>query len=290
MKMIRLDLRSGKLLSEQVMNDRNPKNSTKGFQYLAKGLSMPVGLPDILSCDEKNIYMRSQQFDMEGKRKHLTAIPSSGKEGVHLFSPTGFLDESWMHRSYWVYGTGFDEGAGGWSKAGRTVAAGRILCLDSKSIYGYGRKPKLYSWGTPLEYHLFAAERNPSKAPAKKSSKKKKGGSSKIKYRWSRGVKLHVKSMVVAGDKLYIAGPPAVINEPDAYKDPLSDTTREKMQAQADSFSGKKGGILKVVAAECGEDITEMKLDYLPVFDGMSAAGGRLYIVSENGDLVCYGK
>ena len=51
-----------------------------------------------------------------------------------------------MHRSYWVYGAGFDEGAGGWPNAGRVVPAGRILCFDEKTVYGYGRKAKYRRW------------------------------------------------------------------------------------------------------------------------------------------------
>jgi len=285
-RMIRLDLRSGELLSEHVMDDRDPEKPDRGFQYRLRGLSMPVGLPDILSCDEKNIYMRSQQFDFEGKRRHLTAmssIPPAGAGGRHIFSPTGFLDASWMHRSYWVHGTGFDEGAGGWPRAGNVVVAGRILCSDSKSVYGYGRKKNYYQWSTPLEYHLFGSD----KAPAQ--SKKGKSGS-RVAYRWSRETKLHVKSMIVAGDKLYIAGPPVVINEANAYKDPLSKQVRAQMAAQTDAFRGKSGGILQVVAAECGETITETKLDYLPAFDSMAAAQNRLFIVSEDGRLVCYGE
>jgi len=284
-RMIRLALRSGELLAEHVMSDKDPETPGRSFQYRAKGLNMPVGLPDVLSCDEENIYMRSQQFGFEGKRRNLKVMPSvppAGGAGRHIFSPTGFLDGSWMHRSYWVYGTGFDEGAGGWPRAGNVVVAGRILCSDSNSIYGYGRKREYYRWSTPLEYHLFAAEKNP---PAKQKGKSRP----RVSYRWSRGTTLHVKSMLVAGDKLYIAGPPAVINEASAYKDPLSEQVKAEMAEQTDAFRGKSGGILQVVAAECGETITEMKLDCLPAFDGMAAAEGRLFIVAENGELVCYG-
>jgi len=285
LRMIRLDLRSGKLLSERVMDDRDPENPGRGFQYRQKGLSMPVGLPDILSCDETSIYMRSQPFDLKGKRRTLAAVastPPKGGEGSHIFSPTGFLDDSWMHRSYWVYGTGFDEGAGGWPRAGKVVPAGRILCHDRTSIYGYGRKTNYFQWSTPLEYHLFAAARSP--AVGRKGAAK-----SRVTYRWSRASELHVMSMLVAGDTLYIAGPPVVIDEAKAYKNPLDEKVRAAMAEQVAALGGRRGGILQVVAAEDGRKITQMTLDYLPAFDGMAAAGGRLFVVSHDGKLVCYG-
>jgi hypothetical protein len=181
-----------------------------------------------------------------------------------------------------VYGTGFDEGAGGWPKAGKSVVAGRILCHDRKSIYGYGRKKRYFQWSTPLEYHLFAADKTPAGGKAGKSR-------SPVTYRWSRDVKLHVKSMIVAGDKLYIAGPPAVFNEASAYKDVLNQEVRSKMEEQTNAFRGDRGGLLEIVAAEGGETVGEMKLDYLPTFDGMAAAEGRLFVVSADGRLVCYG-
>ncbi|MHC4249939.1 MAG: outer membrane protein assembly factor BamB family protein [Planctomycetota bacterium] len=270
LRMIRLDGRTGRLLSERVMDDKDPEQPDRGFQYRARGLNMPVGLPDILSCDGRNIYMRSQQFDLEGKRRNLKAVPSvpnAAGGDRHIFSPTGFLDASWMHRSYWVYGTGFDEGAGGWSKAGKVVPAGRVLCHDSESVYGYGRRSRYFQWSTPLEYHLFAARKG--------SAARKKGKSgTRVTYRWSR---------------LYIAGPPAVIHEADAYRDPLNERVKAMMKEQTDAFRGKRGGMLKVVAAASGDDVVELRLDYLPAFDGMAAAEGRLFVVSEDGRLVCYG-
>ncbi|MHC4199677.1 MAG: outer membrane protein assembly factor BamB family protein, partial [Planctomycetota bacterium] len=282
LKMIRLDGRTGRLLSEHVMDDTDPERPGRGFQYRLKGLSMPVGLPDVLSCDERNIYMRSQRFDLEGKRRSLAPVPATaGDGGRHIFSPTGFLDASWMHRSYWVYGTGFDEGAGGWSKAGKVTPAGRILCHDSESVYGYGRKSTYYRWSTPLEYRLFAATRDPAG---------KKGKSrSRVTYRWSRETQLHVTSMLVAGDRLFVAGPPSVVNEAAAFTDPLDERVRAKLKDQTAAFRGDKGGLLEIVAVDSGEGIAEMTLDYLPAFDGMAAAEEKLFLASRDGLLVCYG-
>jgi hypothetical protein len=280
LRMIRLNARTGTLLAEHAMGDEDPERPGTGFQYRLKGLSMPVGLPDILSCDGERVYMRSQKFDLEGRRVGLGPVPSTAGGGRHIFSPTGFLDASWMHRSYWVYGTGFDEGAGGWPKAGKVVPAGRILCHDSKSVYGYGRTSKYYQWSTPLEYHLFAAAKNPATG-------KKGRSASRVSYRWSRETKLHVTSIVVAGDILLVAGPPSLMDEVNAFRDPFSERSRAKMKDQADAFCGERG-LLKAVATSTGGDIAEMTLDYLPAFDGMAVAEGKLFLTSDDGVLVCY--
>jgi hypothetical protein len=126
---------------------------------------MPVGLPDILSCDGNKIYMKSQAFDLEGNRLELgphSGDPAGqgsvqGGETAHLFSPTGFLDDTWWHRTYWVYGRSFAGGHAGYHQAGKFAPSGRILVFDDSTVYGFGRKPQYYRWTTPLEYQLFAA-------------------------------------------------------------------------------------------------------------------------------------
>jgi len=164
---VRLDVRTGKLLQELVLDNRDP-NTGKDLHSDVRWLNMPVALPDVLSSDGKFIYMRSQRFDLTGKRYEV--VPKSDKAGIvasdqsgpgqHLFSPTGFLDGSWFHRSYWEYGKKFSSGWNGYYLAGKLVPAGRILCFDDSAVYGYGRKPRFYRWTTPMEYQLFAAPLN----------------------------------------------------------------------------------------------------------------------------------
>jgi len=290
LRMVRLDLRSGDIISEHIMDDRDPEHPERQFQYRAKGLNMPVGLPDILSCDGKHLYMRSQKFDLAGKRLGLSPAPSTpgrSADDVHLFSPTGFLDDTWMHRSYWVYGTGYDEGAGGWPNAGKKVPAGRVLCFDERTVYGYGRRPKYYAWSTPLEYHLFAAAKpGTGNSEAKNTTKRKAGANSR--YRWSRSVPLHVQAMLLSDDKLYVAGPRALVDERKAYVDPRGEETRRQLAEQDAAIRGRKGALLQVVSSGEGRTLAEREIDFLPAFDGMAAAGGSLFVSSTDGKLVCY--
>ncbi|MGM0490232.1 MAG: PQQ-binding-like beta-propeller repeat protein [Planctomycetota bacterium] len=166
LRLYRLDPVSGRVLSENVM-DRRGTEEGKTIQDYARQHNMPVALPDILSSDGRFVYMRSQAFQLDGERLPLKALPYEGNperysipctqdpKHAHLFSPTGFLDDSWWHRTYWVYGSRFTGGWAGYSKAGKVAPAGKILVFDDARVYGYGRLPKYYRWTTTLEHQLF---------------------------------------------------------------------------------------------------------------------------------------
>ncbi|MCY3012704.1 MAG: PQQ-binding-like beta-propeller repeat protein [Planctomycetota bacterium] len=172
LRLIRQDLSTGKKLSESLMDSTNPETGGD-LQELVKVLQMPVGLTDILSSDGKYIFMKSQKFDLEGKRLDLG--PNSGDfvgqasvqrgEGAHLFAPMGFLDDSWFHRSYWVLGKSFAGGHGGYYQAGRFAPSGRLLVQGNGYVYGYGRKPEYLRWTTTMEHQLFKAEPNAPELP-----------------------------------------------------------------------------------------------------------------------------
>ena len=160
LRLLRLDPKTGRKLSETILDDRDPETG-ENLQMYVTGLNMTVALPDVLSSDGRSVYMRSLPFDLQGVRRGLAYVDVKQQKGedTHLFSPTGFLDDTWWHRSYWVYGRSMASGAGGYFQAGRVAPAGRILAVGDASIYGYGRKPKYFTWTTPMEYHLFATSK-----------------------------------------------------------------------------------------------------------------------------------
>lgn len=184
LRLLRLDLRTGKKLSETLMDEKNPETGNN-IQEKVQVLQMPVGLPDILSSDGRYIFMKSQKFDLEGNR--LEIGPNSGDfaaqaskqrgDDAHLFAPMGFLDETWFHRSYWVLGQSFAGGHGGYFQAGRFAPSGRLLVNGNGYVFGYGRKPQYLRWTTTLEHQLFAAEPNPPEIPENFGKKGAIGGS-----------------------------------------------------------------------------------------------------------------
>jgi outer membrane protein assembly factor BamB len=173
LRLVRLDPVTGRLLSETVLDDRDPATGDELHEYVS-WLNMPVGLPDILSTDGRYVYMRSQAFELDGTRRPLEVFPRTGEghggssfapppnqdaRHAHLFSPTGFLDDTWWHRTYWLYGSRYYSGWSAYYLSGRVVPAGRILVFDDSQVYGFGRKPQYFRWTTPIEHHLFAADK-----------------------------------------------------------------------------------------------------------------------------------
>jgi len=301
LRLLRLDPKTGRKRSETILDDRDPATG-ENLQVHIKGLNMPVALPDILSGDGKYVYMRSLPFDLEGKRKFVTYIDVGDQQGddVHLFSPTGFLDDTLWHRTYWVYGRAFASGAGGYHKAGRIVPAGRILVFDANHVYGYGRLWKYYRWTTPLEFHLFATAKNPEivkagteRKPIKKAGKRT--GKSRIlpvtKFvpSWSDEVSVQVTSLVLTRNALFAAGPPDVEDEEASAKTLGDPVTQKRLAEQSAALEGRRGGLLLAVSPADGHRLAAYRLESMPRFDGLIAAAGRLYLCTADGKVVCLG-
>ena len=167
LRFIRLDAKTGKKLVESIYDDKDPETGGD-FQDRHKTLQMPVGLNDILSSDGTLLYLRSQKIKQDGTRIDIGPISANAAEqggaqkgeGRHLFAPMGFLDDSWFHRSYWVYGKSFAGGHNGYFQAGKYTPEGRILVHDDKNVYGYSRLPQYYKWTTTMEHQLFSASKD----------------------------------------------------------------------------------------------------------------------------------
>jgi hypothetical protein len=506
LRVIRLDVATGELLSETLLDDRDP-GTNDSLQVHVKGLNMPVALPDILSSDGVHLFMRSQVMDLEGNR---LALGPAGSGQPHLFAPYGFTDDSWFHRTYWLFGDSFKGGVGGFGN-GKSNPAGRMLANNDTTIFGFGRKPQYYRWGSVIDYHLYAAPKpgadkvgadstiqgvsfsntpsldpshkpltlaawvrpespdgtilvrganacgfallltdrkprmllrtggktyeaiadepigadwahvagvlcedgrmevfvngtraggstgvplppiNPQiemkvgfddthqllpeplapfngaldevmlfhqelsaeqigwlaqratatragdapdavlhldfgdgavrdrsgqknhgqattrlatvdgpvgqalvlKQPARPSPAPRRRGSagrSGIAYTWTRDVPLLVRAMAVAGDKLLIAGPVDVLDEDAAFQNFDDEATQRQLVAQDAALRGETQAVFQAVDTASGEPLAELRLDAPPVFDGLIAAHGRVYITTVDGSIVCWGE
>ena len=240
--------------------------------------------------------MRTQRFDLEGKRQHFapTDVTDQRGEGSHLFSNIGFLDDTWFHRGYWQYGKSIGSDANAWFLAAREVPAGRLLVFDEKLVYGFARKPEFYRWATPLEYHLFAVDKTAETKPLLPSAEARRGKQDKcsipntqLAYQWTRETSIQARAMVLAGKNLFVAGPPDVLDEEEVFKLPGDPSIRPKLDRQMAALAGEMGGILWAVSVASGEKLAEYKLDSMPVFDGMAAANGHLYFTTTDGKIIC---
>jgi len=313
LRMLQLDPKTGCKISESILDDRDPE-SGKNLQVHVKGLNMPVALPDVLSSDGRYVYMRSQRFDLKGNRQQVapTDVTEQTGEGVHLFCPTGFLDGSWLHRSYWMFGRSVASGWGGWFRAGRFVPSGRLLAFDESSVYGFGRMPWYLCQSSVLEYQLYAADKEikgqrisrVQKAARQMNAGKKKNVSaadwkvrkrssvadlSAVSFKWSNGnLPLQVRAMVLTDKTLFVAGPPDVVDEKEVFSQPDDAGIRAKVAEQTAALEGRKGALLWVVSASDGKKLAEYNLESPPVWDGMAASNGRLFISTRDGQVLCY--
>ena len=298
LRLVRLDAATGHLLSETVLDDRDPETG-KNLQTDLKWPNLPTALPDVLSCDGKHVYMRTQAFDLTGKRLGVFTsrrYDEQRGETAHLLSPNGFLDGTWWHRSYWLWGRSFIGGAGGWYLASYQAPAGRILCVDKADVYGFGRAPLRFA-GTPIAYHLFACAKAPKVInPGPKAPPRRRGASvygrvhaTRLGYRWSKSLPCLVRAMALAGDTLFAAGPPAVADEMDVYLRYGEEEVQAAMAEQVAAFGGAKGSLLLAVSKGDGQKLAAYRLTATPVFDGMAAAGGRLFISALDGTVLCLG-
>ena len=67
------------------------------------------------------------------------------------------------------------------------------------------------------------------------------------------------------------------------------DDINRQLRDQNDAWLGRKGGLLRAVSTTDGKKLAECRLDSIPVFDGMSAADGKVLVSLVNGSVVCYG-
>ena len=215
-----------------------------------------------------------------------------GGEERHLFCPTGFLDDTWFHRTYWLYGSTWGSGWNGYFVAGQHAPAGKIMCVSDDTAFVFGRQPQYYKWTLPMEYRLFAADKQWKGSVAKTTAKKKRRGGSgpvvnQANYRWSTTVPILVRAMTLADQTLFIAGPRDVLDE-STLRRGIGDQQEMVLQQQA-ALEGRRGAVLWAVSAEDGNKLAEYELDAPPVFDGMAAAGGHLYLTTIDGQLQCFG-
>jgi len=301
LRLLRLDPKTGRKLSETILDDRDPATE-ENLQSHIQGLNMPVALPDVLSSDGNYVYMRSLPFDLEGNRKFVTYVNVKEQQGddVHLFSPTGFLDDTLWHRTYWVYGRAFASGAGGYHQAGRVAPAGRLLVFDENTVYGYGRLWRYYRWTTPLEFHLFAADKHPEIVPAgterkpikkdgKRTGKSRTLSVTRFVHSWSDDTSVQVTAMVLTENALFTAGPPDVEDEEQSVRTWSDPDTQAKLAEQSAAFEGRRGALLVAVSPTDGRKLAAYRLESMPRFDGMIAAGGRLYLSTADGRVIALG-
>lgn len=241
-----LELKTGK-----VLHARNVSSAGRGGADTIRDRV----LPDILSAQKGAVWMRHL-----GVNKDLAPV----KRQPHLFAPRGFLDDTWWHRTYWLYGTAIAGGYTHWPDVGNTVPAGRLLAFDGgKLIYGYGRMAYRMGDGhvrpdIARDYKLFAEALGPPPAAARRQE-------SKRRTQWTAQLPFVARSLVLTRDGLLVAG----------GKSPTETAERHGP------------GTLWVASREDGSRRAACALPAPPVLDGMALTDAGVFVSTIDGTVVC---
>jgi len=242
MDLCRLAFDTGKILSVTPIYSPDPET---GRQPDHDGpCYMPGVLGEILSSDGPYVYLRDAVYGLAG-----TSQPAGNP---HLFALTGFLDDSWPHRSYWAYGRRCSIRTG-CSGRDKDIVSGRLLVVGASRLFGYGRAR--LDWSNQLQdgpYRLFAVKRGETKEA------------------WTKPMPITVRALVLAGKVLFAAGPPVTDGSAPAGQGTVPPA------------------LLLAYSAADGRELARCPLEGPPVFDGMAATTGRLYVATTDGKVRCF--
>ena len=194
--------------------------------------------------------------------------------GLHVLNKSSFLDDTYYNRTYWMYGRDWP----GFQHAHRAARSGQILVVGPKITYAvqaFPSRDKLTPRMDPgTQGYLLLADSNDAGPVLDYAAHDKDKGIGYTRTEdpvWFKWVKLRITAMTLAKDTLFVAGPPDILDP----SDPMS------------AFEGRKGVQLWAVSTKDGAKLSETKLPGLPVFDGMITAGGKLFVVLQNGSVLC---
>jgi outer membrane protein assembly factor BamB len=248
-----LDVKTGQLLHETSVRVPGGPNANAIRQSV---------LPDILSIQNETVWMRSLGVD-----RNLAPV----RDAPHLFAPRGFLDDTWWHRTYWIYGTEIGGGYSHWPDVGNAVPAGRLLVFDGgDSIYGYGRQRYRMGDGhvrptATEDYRLFAEAFTANPVVQENPAREARQTPARRDLRWTAHLPFVAKSIVLTRDALLVAG-----------GESLPDATQRG-----------EAGRLWVVSRKDGAKQEECQLPGPPVLDGMAYANPGVFVSTVDGTLVC---
>ncbi|HUU90050.1 MAG TPA: PQQ-binding-like beta-propeller repeat protein, partial [Phycisphaerae bacterium] len=295
-RLFALDARSGKKLHETTVSavpvqpgKPRPKEGSVG------------ALPDVLVSDGASVTMRHLQFDGD-----LNLQPAAQLRT--LCATTGLLEDAWFHRQNWVLGhrgtinSQAHPGSLGTQTNAVNSAASKLIVFDADAAYGVKnpyswQKHSRDLWPADHEGHLhqkysrYEAEHFPvgvriaatpnQAAPA--SPREKQRGKARTPapkpaaFAWSVQQPIQPRAMLLAGDVLFLAG----------WRDALAVQTKTGRPLDTDD-PDPRPTFLWVLSAADGKTLNEYPLAAEPVFDGLAAAYGRLYLPMKDGTVTCW--
>jgi len=297
-----LDPQTGRILHKGRLQGPFPKPpETRDVSYFVLGANS-----DVLVSEGGFLYMRQKKLTEDLKDVPVPVLSNKGAQdvGLHLFSTASLLDGSWYNRTFWMYSKRWP----GFQLANQAPKSGQILVVDDQKTYAlrvfYRRNVHSPMFFPETNGYLVFSDWNTTEPqivgepgsrrpvrwlPQSDYSRANRKGEIRtleseafgldkmIGYTraeppvWMTWLKIRVRGMVKAGDRLYVAGAPDVLDPRDPYA----------------AFEGRRGARLVALTAADGQVLADLALDLPPVFDGMIAADGRILISLLDGSLLC---
>ncbi|MBL7219271.1 MAG: PQQ-binding-like beta-propeller repeat protein [Phycisphaerae bacterium] len=275
---------------------------------------------DVLVSDGEYIYIMQLRFDRKLKPDLPKTISLLGdrKAGRHIFSTSGFLDDEWYNRTFWMYSNIWP----GYYLANQASKSGQLLVFDKSTTYGvktfWTRNRHSPMFFPATKGYLLVADDNDNE-PILIGRDEGKAIEWLPKFNLTRGGNdkgrkfgpnigsapqlSEVNAYTYNKDKgvgYSRAKPPKwAVWVPIRVKAMVSATDKLFIAGAPDTFDdkdplaaleGREGGLLRAVSKADGKKLAEYKLESPPVLDGLIAANGKLFIATRDGKLTCWAK
>jgi outer membrane protein assembly factor BamB len=179
----------------------------------------------------------------------ITQRTSEAANTVLTPAAGGLLDSSWYNSAYWKY----------------KKANAQMLVFDDEVIIGLAayQKQQLKSYSHDVAtvgegYSMFAMKpERDTNAP---------------QQAWRVLLPVRAEAIILTSNAVCAAGAPDRLDPDDPWG----------------AFENRQGGVLMLISREDGMTLREVKLNSAPVYDGMAAAEGRLFLSLKDGRLVCF--
>lgn len=254
---------------------------------------------DLLVTDGTMIYLGQNAFNARLEQQALPVIGAAGVRnlgerpfGEHLFANAGFLDDSWFSRSHWMLGNNWT----GFNFAHQAPKEGELLVFDDQRTYAvkaFLRRNVLSPLFFPAtDGYLLVADANTAQSVVVNSRQQTNylqwlpqegklmkcwnldvGFARATPPEWKTNCAVRFRALALTANALFAAGPPDVCES----ADPTA------------ALEGRRGAVLAAFDPRNGRQLYECKLESPPVFDGLSAAQGRLYLAAMDGNVICFG-
>jgi hypothetical protein len=169
-----------------------------------------------------------------------------------------------------------------------------MVCDDDR-VYAFDRQPQYYPRTSALEYHVYAADKQPEIVGGKQTAvqakaRRNRPAPSRPAYAWSYQTPLLGRGLVLADRTLFVSGPPDLVDQESSLANWDDPDSQQNLADQAAALAGRRGAVLIAVSADEGRQLAAYQLPSPPVFDGLVAADEHLYLASLDGRVSCLGR